>query len=85
MEWVHSIADLWNRLTGLAGNLEVVTLLLFFALTWIVAAVFFGTSFLKFKFFGGEPPDEFISYFVPAFMFTFFVFGGLLALSIFTR
>lgn len=83
--WVHLVADQWNWLTGLVGNSESLIWLMFLVLTWMVAAIFFGISFVKFRLFGGEPPDDFMSYWVPAFIITSFIFGGILALSIFTR
>ena len=85
MEWIHSIADLWAWLTGLVGHSEAITSVMFLALTWIVAAIFFFISLLRYKLFGGHPPDEFIYYSVPALFFMVFVFGGTLAISFLTR
>ncbi|WP_176214279.1 hypothetical protein [Roseovarius sp. A-2] len=86
LEWVHRFADTLGWAMSKADFLPIGIGkgLLFLLTLWLIASALFIFSYIRYRIFGGEPPDDFAYYSVPSF-FIILLMGGILAINLFTR
>ncbi|MGX0977578.1 hypothetical protein ACSSVY_003311 [Roseovarius sp. MBR-51] len=86
LEWVHRFADTWGWAMSKADFLPfgIGKGILLLLILWFIASFLFTLSYIRYRIFGGEPPDDFAYYSVPS-LFIILLLAGIMAISLFTR